>query len=271
MYSYDSKDEAEDRVTDGEQLDGNTDKVTVEAPILARIPDLDVPETCEGPVVETARRDGRLLSQRFSLRLLAGCAVVLVLLAVVPYLLSQRGSGTDRYPAPNATEAPPFVATSAQAPNVRPPLAPAMPAALPNVQANVQAAAAPSAPIAPPRLWFSPEVPPEAGLAGAQQAAAPTTTPALQVPQGPAGILARDPGRPVPDAAPVPYPSIYPSTSPDEPPPRYDGPLDTQANRPMSIDPGRQPSVAGHPAPAPPAASSWEYYRNQYPVVPTHP
>ncbi len=74
--------------------------------VLAQLPDLQEEEQdIEGS--SPARREGRLLSARLSRRLLVGAGLLLVLVAVVPFLFN--GSGGDwqnRRPAPNADLAP---------------------------------------------------------------------------------------------------------------------------------------------------------------------
>ncbi|MBN2475861.1 MAG: hypothetical protein JXB62_14715 [Pirellulales bacterium] len=90
--------------------------------VLARMPDLDAADRPDG-AERSARRDGRILGQAISTKLLFGGGLLLVLAAVIPYWLNSSGEpkpGTS--PAPNAAEAPAFDPQAAsaqpQAPNV---------------------------------------------------------------------------------------------------------------------------------------------------------
>ncbi len=84
--------------------------------VLARVPDV---ETTDGNHQARSdsyrtrrRRDGRVIGQGLSTKLLAGAAVVLVLSAVVPWLFPTDDAGGDQeswrpeVPAPDAAEAP---------------------------------------------------------------------------------------------------------------------------------------------------------------------
>jgi hypothetical protein len=86
-----------------------------EPEVLARFPDLDAPRSA-GQVEGTPRRwRGRLLSPRLSVRLLLGGAILLVLAAVLPFVVGRHKEpegGTP--PAPDATEAPTWVAQAGE-------------------------------------------------------------------------------------------------------------------------------------------------------------
>jgi len=91
--------------------------------VLAQLPDLEQRHP-EGR--EKTRPDGRILSQKMSIKLLVGGAVVLVLAAI----LAVRPGGKDSKPkpgewrpaapAPDADEAPPFGGATAETPGTHP-------------------------------------------------------------------------------------------------------------------------------------------------------
>ena len=74
--------------------------------VLAQLPDVQGDEQdIEDP--SPARREGRLLGARLSRRLLVGAGVLLLLVAVVPFLFNRGGSDWEnRRPRPNADAAP---------------------------------------------------------------------------------------------------------------------------------------------------------------------
>lgn len=95
-------------------------QATPQDQVLARIPDLDPAEP--GPDAdadaEPARSDGRVISQGLSTKLLVGGGILLVAIAVTPWLLNRKPDPEGgKPPAPWAEEAPIFDAEAAQITN----------------------------------------------------------------------------------------------------------------------------------------------------------
>jgi hypothetical protein len=165
--------------------------------VLARFPDLEDRPAAGAPSGEPSR-EGRLLSQRLSARLLLGGGVVLLLAAVIPLALrgkGNRGGGGDGSlpdwhpgpPAPAASEAPSWPGSLA-------PAASEAPAGLGSLEAPAPAAS---------------EAPPWPG-----SLATPTPT-ASEAPAWPGGLAPRTPaglpddrsGRGLPEVVLPPMPS----------------------------------------------------------------
>jgi len=68
-------------------------------PVLARLPDLDGPKPSRRRTrrpLSSPKSDGRMISQGLSMKLLAGGALILVGLAVIPWLLGGKGEPKDK-------------------------------------------------------------------------------------------------------------------------------------------------------------------------------
>lgn len=94
-----------------------------QVPVLARLPDLDTPR----PSRRRTRRprsspksDGRIISQGLSMKLLGGGALILVALAVVPWLLGGKGEQPSGKPELPAWEQDESVPVASQAPEYGP-------------------------------------------------------------------------------------------------------------------------------------------------------
>jgi hypothetical protein len=78
--------------------------------ILARIPDVDSPESLATPAEKPSGNEGRLLSQALSAKILLAGAVLLVVAATIPFIVGGSSKPTEnglpRPPAPDADPAP---------------------------------------------------------------------------------------------------------------------------------------------------------------------
>ena len=99
-------------------------------PVLARMPNLEsTPPKRDEKTALRRGREGRLLGSKWAMWLLVGAAVGLVLLAVLPLVLSKKGTGSpssndhswrSEVPAPSATLAAPWTAPSGESPGSGP-------------------------------------------------------------------------------------------------------------------------------------------------------
>lgn len=74
--------------------------------VLARLPDLDTLQPSWEMGTKPSRGDGRFLSQGVSTKLLVGACVLLVCMAVLPFILKGDDPKPGTPPAPDAAEAP---------------------------------------------------------------------------------------------------------------------------------------------------------------------
>jgi len=77
----------------------STAETASQIPVLARLPDLDAPQPSRRRTrrpLSAPKSDGRMISQGLSMKLLAGGALILVGLAVVPWLLGGKGDQKDK-------------------------------------------------------------------------------------------------------------------------------------------------------------------------------
>jgi len=91
-------------------------------PVLARLPDLDAPKPSRRRTrrpLSAPKSDGRIISQGLSMKLLAGGALILVALAVVPWLLGGKGDQKDKTGLP-AWEQEGSQGVAAEAPRYQP-------------------------------------------------------------------------------------------------------------------------------------------------------
>ena len=130
--------------------------------VLARMPDLDAAEPNAEAGKSGSRWDGRMISQRLSMKLLVGGGLVLVLAAIAPFVLSNKGNRNrddglpdwhQGMPAPHSEEAPVWSPATVQTP-------PQTPAGGPPPSPQVASPQPP--PIVPPQL---PKVPGRPNLA----------------------------------------------------------------------------------------------------------
>jgi len=76
-----------------------TAETASQIPVLARLPDLDAPKPSRRRTrrpLSAPKSDGRIISQGLSMKLLAGGALILVALAVVPWLLGGKAEQKDK-------------------------------------------------------------------------------------------------------------------------------------------------------------------------------
>ncbi len=130
--------------------------------VLARVPDLDAAEPAPPADPKPARRDGRMISQALSTKLLVGGGVLLVLAAIVPLMLGNRGS-----PKPDEQKLPAWH-PGAPAPDAE--LAPTWnggpTTGMPDSTGSTSPALTPNLQPAPPSMTFPPDVPPSADQMG---------------------------------------------------------------------------------------------------------
>jgi len=276
------------------------DENAAETKVLARMPDLNNPASCDlDRKPRSARADGRILGQRISAKLLVGGAALLVLAAVVPWWLGKdRTPEGGRPPAPDADLAPAFNPADT-ARSELPPSLPEMPYG-PAMSITPEIPPIPSGPEFTnpaaggtndaawqpgPRIRSVSPVPSEAQttVPGGQAAASnwnqvPRQPPLLNVPSHPASSSAADvpmlPGAPNVQTR---YGGRFDAGQPD---PAYYGPSgqpqanrnrpDVNTNRPMTIY-ERYPGTTGayqtdyrSNDPLPPQADSRTDYRTYY-------
>jgi hypothetical protein len=99
------------------------DDGTARPRVLARMPDLDATEPSVEAEKKSARWDGRMISQRLSIKLLVGGGIALLLAAVAPFVLNgkdntNRDNGLPDWhqglPAPDSEEAPAWTPATVQ-------------------------------------------------------------------------------------------------------------------------------------------------------------
>jgi hypothetical protein len=177
--------------------------------VLARFPDVGPVESNRQPQARAARSDGRILSPALATKLLVGGVVLLVLVAILPFVFSNKNEpkpGTP--PAPNADEAPMWKGVSSKTPNTLPPSA----------KASYE-----------PTMSINPDLPPTPDFIGTPQSSSPNPPP-----QAP-----RAESRKQAEAAGIqqPTPGVTEQTQTDL------GPLRARANQMMTIgDPTPTPA-----------------------------
>ena len=103
--------------------ESDPDDGTARPPVLVRMPDLDATQPSAEAEKKSARWDGRMISQRLSIKLLVGGGIALVLAAVAPFVFNgkdntNRDNGLPDWhqglPAPNSEEAPAWTPSTVQ-------------------------------------------------------------------------------------------------------------------------------------------------------------
>ncbi len=122
--------------------------------VLARIPELDATEPSEESPRKAGRRDGRILSQGLSTKLLLGGGLLLVLAAVFHSVFRDKEPKPGTPPAPNAPEAPVW-----------------------NAEAAAESATLSAGPSYEPTMSLNQELPPAPDFISAAQAPGATPSP----------------------------------------------------------------------------------------------